>query len=106
METYSSQCIFVANNDFQIQSFTDPSKKYSITHDFCSCPSFKYSNKKCKHIKKFSKYIPRGRDRPNTKKVRSHSNPKIYYKVSTYRNGIKTCTCPHFRYRKSKCKHM
>ena len=40
------------------------------------------------------------------KSVRSHTDPSVFYTVTTYPDGRKTCTCPHFKYRKIPCKHM
>jgi len=42
---------------FEVQSSSDPSKKYSVirTPDgrwYCDCMSFKYGNQYCKHINK------------------------------------------------------
>ena len=93
---------------FRMNSFTDSSKTYHLTKDSCTCPHFKYRKTNCKHMKRLKKHMDSmaGRERPNYKKVRSHTDPSVYYKVSTYRNGRKTCTCPHFKYNKSECKHM
>lgn len=38
--------------------------------------------------------------------VRSHTDPTKEYTVTTYPDGRETCTCPHYKYRKTICKHM
>ena len=42
---------------------------------------------------------------PRKKTVPSHTDPSVSYTVTTFPWG-KTCTCPHFIYRKKACKHM
>jgi len=38
--------------------------------------------------------------------IKSSSNPAKSYSVSRDENGSWSCTCPHWTYRKSECKHI
>ncbi len=65
-----SQPDFGSVEVYRVNSFTIPKKKYEITNFYgmprCSCPDFRYMQRKCKHIKTVEKQKVEERKRQHT----------------------------------------